>query len=544
MAVVSSSSYPTPAEIKKMTVAALKEHLNAYNLAVDGLKPVLAKRLETFVVTSGGGGGGRAAASAGDDDENENDGKAKKDIEKLKDEAKKKAEDAIAKFEKKAGKAEEEGEEGEEEKPRKRVITDEDHLPTPNYGADDENATAEKNSKKRGRGDASRRKVRTIDSGDDDEEENDDGAAEEDGRREKRRRRGGKSKGSRGGRSKNKNGDEDGDDDEEEEEEAVEYESIKSIPCVANEGRIIGKGGTKIRELQAKYEVVMHMNRENGCVEIMGDRANVLECEAEVVRIIEDGNVRNMEREKQLQQQGRQRGGGGGGRGGRGDEKRGGGGGAGGSYRREEIPCSGMEGRIIGKGGENIRRLEADSGARVRINRERLVVEISGEPGCVETAVRLVQELMASSGADRGGGQQGSQQQNVYGGGQAFGQQQQVYGQPAGVTTQVYGAAASTYGQPATSSHATAPVYGQQQYSYGTQQVYGQSASAAPTSSAPVYGQQVYGHHAQLQQVAPPPAARPAIASLPPDWEEVNQDGQIYYWNTRTNLTQYERPTF
>lgn len=530
-----------------MTVAALKEHLNAYNLAVDGLKPVLAKRLETFVVTSGSGGGKAAASAGDDDDENENDGKAKKDIEKLKDEAKKKAEDAIAKFEKKGGKAEEEEEEGEEEeKPRKRVITDEDHLPTPNYGADDENATAEKNSKKRGRGDASRRKVRTIDSGDDDEEENDDGAAEEDGRREKRRRRGGKSRGSRGGRSKNKNGDEDGDedDDEEEEEEAVEYESIKSIPCVANEGRIIGKGGTKIRELQAKYEVVMHMNRENGCVEIMGDRANVLECEAEVVRIIEDGNVRNMEREKQLQQQGRQRGGGGGGRGGRGDEKRGGGGGAGGSYRREEIPCSGMEGRIIGKGGENIRRLEADSGARVRINRERLVVEISGEPGCVETAVRLVQELMASSGADRGGGQQGSQQQNVYGGGQAFGQQQQVYGQPAGVTTQVYGAAASTYGQPATSSHATAPVYGQQQYSYGTQQVYGQSASAAPTSSAPVYGQQVYGHHAQLQQVAPPPAARPAIASLPPDWEEVNQDGQIYYWNTRTNLTQYERPTF
>ena len=525
-----------------MTVAALKEHLNAYNLAVDGLKPVLAKRLETFVVTSGGGGG-KAAASAGDDDENENDGKAKKDIEKLKDEAKKKAEDAIAKFEKKGGKAEEEEEEEEEEEPRKRVITDEDHLPTPNYGADDENATTEKNSKKRGRGDASRRKVRTIGSGDDDEEENDDGATEEDGRREKRRRRGGKSRGSRGDKNKNKNGDEDGDDeDDEEEEEAVEYESIKSIPCVANEGRIIGKGGTKIRELQAKYKVVMHMNRENGCVEIMGDRANVLECEAEVVRIIEDGNARNMEREKQLQQQGRQRGGGGGGRGGRGDDKRGGG--AGGNYRREEIPCSGMEGRIIGKGGENIRRIEADSGARVRINRERLVVEISDAPGCVETAVRLVQELMASSGADRGGGgQQGSQQQNVYRGGQAFGQQQ-VYGQPAGVTTQVYGAAASTYGQPATSSHATAPVYGQQQYSYGTQQVYGQSASAAPTSSAPVYGQQVYGHHAQMQQVAPPPAARPGIASLPPDWEEVNQDGQIYYWNTRTNLTQYERPTF
>ena len=61
----------------------------------------------------------------------------------MKDEAKKKAEDAIAKFEKKGGKAKEEEE--EEEKPRKRVITDEDHLPTPNYGTDDENGSLNKN---------------------------------------------------------------------------------------------------------------------------------------------------------------------------------------------------------------------------------------------------------------------------------------------------------------------------------------------------------------------------------------------------------------
>ena len=77
-----------------------------------------------------------------------------------------------------------------------------------------------------------------------------------------------------------------------------------------------------------------------------------------ITRIIEEGTARNAEKEKQLQNQGRggqhhQRGE----RGGRGEEKRGGGG-------REEIPCAGMEGRIIGKGGETIRRLEADSGAR------------------------------------------------------------------------------------------------------------------------------------------------------------------------------------
>ena len=516
--------------LKKMTVKELKERLNAYGLDATGLKPELLKRLETFLTssmiqtTTNGSGG---------DDDGEND----LNIETLRDEAKKKAEDAIAKFEMKNKE-----EDDEDEKPRKRVITEEDHLPT-NVAAEEE----KKSGKKRGRGGGAlasasssrRRKVRTIVESDEEEEEEEE---EEEGNEKKRRRDGGKSKKRRG---KKEYEDEDEDPSS---KDAVEYESTKSIPCVGNEGRIIGKGGAKIRELQAKYEVVMQLNRENGCVEIMGDRTNVLECEVEILRIIEEGTARNAEKEKQLQNQGRggqhhQRGE----RGGRGEEKRGGGG-------REEIPCAGMEGRIIGKGGETIRRLEADSGARVRINRERLVCEISGEPGCVETAVRLVHELMASSGADRGGGggQQGrQQQQNVYGG-QAFGQQQhQIYGQPAAAaaatTTQVYGAAAATYGQPAASSHvatAVAPVYGQQQqqYSYGTQQqVYGQATAPPTSSAAPVYGQQVYGQ--QVQQVAPPPVARHhPISSLPPDWEEVNQDGQIYYWNTRTNLTQYERP--
>ena len=49
----------------------------------------------------------------------------------------------------------------------------------------------------------------------------------------------------------------------------------------------------------------MQLNRENGCVEIMGDRTNVLECEVEILRIIEEGTARNAEKEKQLQNQGR-----------------------------------------------------------------------------------------------------------------------------------------------------------------------------------------------------------------------------------------------
>ena len=88
----------------------------------------------------------------------------------------------------------------------------------------------------------------------------------------------------------------------------------------------------------------MQLNRENGCVEIMGDRTNVLECEVEILRIIEEGTARNAEKEKQLQNQGRggqhhQRGE----RGGRGEEKRGGGDRGGGGQGREKFRVPGWK---------------------------------------------------------------------------------------------------------------------------------------------------------------------------------------------------------
>ena len=29
---------------------------------------------------------------------------------------------------------------------------------------------------------------------------------------------------------------------------------------------------------------------------------------------------------------------------------------------------------------------------------------------------------------------------------------------------------------------------------------------------------------------------------LPSGWQELSANGQVYYWNTETNVTQYERP--
>ena len=140
--------------LKKMTVKELKERLNAYGLDATGLKPELLKRLETFLTSSMMQT--TTNGSGGDGDDGEND----LNIETLRDEAKKKAEDAIAKFEMKNKE-----EDDEDEKPRKRVITEEDHLPT-NVAAAEE----KKSGKKRGRGGGAlasasssrRRKVRTI----------------------------------------------------------------------------------------------------------------------------------------------------------------------------------------------------------------------------------------------------------------------------------------------------------------------------------------------------------------------------------------------
>jgi far upstream element-binding protein len=64
-----------------------------------------------------------------------------------------------------------------------------------------------------------------------------------------------------------------------------------------------------------------------------------------------------------------------------------------------------MVGRIIGRGGETIRRLQDESGARIQIEREAGQVKIKGTNAAVETARRLVNEVLNSApGGGFGGG--------------------------------------------------------------------------------------------------------------------------------------------
>ena len=123
------------------------------------------------------------------------------------------------------------------------------------------------------------------------------------------------------------------------------------------------------------------------------------------------------------------------------------------------------------------------------MNRQENVAEVYGTPQQCAEAVRMIQEYIHTAPQRGGGGFGSGYQQQGYGGGY----QQQGYGQ------QAYGGGAYQ------------------------QQGYGQQA----------YGQQAYG------------GAAPAGGPLPHGWEEVNpgNGGPVYYWNTVTNVTQYERPT-
>lgn len=124
-----------------------------------------------------------------------------------------------------------------------------------------------------------------------------------------------------------------------------------------------------------------------------------------------------------------------------------------------------------------------------------------------------------SYGAGTAPGAVGGYQQQGYGGGPA-------YGQPA------------AYGQ---------PYVGYQQHGYGQgyqqgyqQPAYGGAQQYPAVQAQPAYGQQpaaaAYGGYRQ----APPPAP---VAIAQSEWKSAaSPDGQVYYYNERTGVTQWDKP--
>lgn len=178
-----------------------------------------------------------------------------------------------------------------------------------------------------------------------------------------------------------------------------------------------------------------------------------------------------------------------------------------------------MVGKVIGKGGETIRSLQDGSGAHMDVAKQcppgttTREVTIKGTPAQMAYCNLLLQQKIANgdnnapgyiqayteyvriyqAGGGQGGYGQQQQQQQAYGGygqqQQAYGQQQQAYG-GYGQQQQAYGQQQQAYGG-----------YGQQQQAYGQQpqatqaqqdqyaQYYAQQAAAQQQGGQPGYGQ-------------------------------------------------------
>ena len=82
---------------------------------------------------------------------------------------------------------------------------------------------------------------------------------------------------------------------------------------------------------------------------------------------------------------------------------------------RVDVPPN-LVGRVIGRGGETIKRLQQESGARIQIDRQTNRVEIQGTNEAIERAKTLIREVVDSAeenrgppGGDFGGGPGGPQ---------------------------------------------------------------------------------------------------------------------------------------
>ena len=136
------------------------------------------------------------------------------------------------------------------------------------------------------------------------------------------------------------------------------------VPVEADQfGKIIGRGGETIRRLQEESGVRMQVDRPNSRVQITGDASG---CEVARTLLQEVLDATNEPV----------------------------GTGTSGAQSSTEISAQGQEGRIIGKGGENIRSLAAQTGAKLSIIKETGMVRIQGDPRQIEDAVRAVNEFI------------------------------------------------------------------------------------------------------------------------------------------------------
>jgi len=291
-------------------------------------------------------------------------------------------------------------------------------------------------------------------------------------------------------------------------------------------GRVIGRGGETIRDLQAKSGAKIQVDPQvqDGQprkVVISGTPGAVAAGAALVNQVMEGQQVTGP---------------------------------AGPNVQYIECPKS-MVGRIIGRGGEVIRQLQQMSGARVQIDQNvpegyPCKVTISGnDVGAVHYAMSLVQDVMnngpqylttLAGGQGTAPGATGSYGQSAY---SQAGYNQSTYGTypPTSYSQPAYGqsgynqqsSAYNGYQAPA-SAPTAAPAYGQYDYS---QSGYSQAGYAQTAASA----QGGYDYSQYSQPADESYAAAPAPAAS--EWSEHKMpDGTPYWYNSTTGVSQWEKP--
>ncbi|KAK5908786.1 hypothetical protein CgunFtcFv8_016814 [Champsocephalus gunnari] len=153
-------------------------------------------------------------------------------------------------------------------------------------------------------------------------------------------------------------------------------------------GRIIGKGGAKIRELEESTGARIKVNKGDyeGEVVLMGSSEAQQKAKEMIEELVSDSNSQNAS--------------GGPGRGNFGDEK---------SDSSQPVIFTvenGLVGRIIGKGGAKIRELEESTGARIKVNKGDYQGEVvlMGSSEAQQKAKEMIEELVSDSNSQNASG--------------------------------------------------------------------------------------------------------------------------------------------
>jgi len=151
-------------------------------------------------------------------------------------------------------------------------------------------------------------------------------------------------------------------------------------------GKVIGKQGAQIKAIRAQTQANIQVEETRGgdkCeFTIRGDLRQIREAKNMILDIVENeqGDSQNNDAN---------------GRGGGGDRQ--------GSERREEmeVPPS-LMGRIIGKGGETVKQLQQDSGAKIDIRTKEQpdIVHLSGSPDAIARAKAMIDDIIARGRQD------------------------------------------------------------------------------------------------------------------------------------------------